>query len=72
MLNFKELNCEKIEPANEKVLHITKLASLAEHYMSRIPRKSVFGVSNHVRHKPGCMAKEDGRGLEACIFEFRK
>ena len=27
-------------------------------------RKPVFGVSNQVRHKPGCVATEDGQRLE--------
>ena len=28
--------------------------------MSPVVRKSVFGVSDQVRHKPGCTATEDG------------
>ena len=27
-------------------------------------RKPVFGVSDHVRHKPGCKTTEDGQRLE--------
>ena len=33
-------------------------------YMSRVTRKPVLSVSNHVRHKPGCTATEDGYMLE--------
>ena len=33
-------------------------------HMSLVVRKPVFGVSNEVRHKPGCTVTEDGR-LEA-------
>ena len=29
-------------------------------YKSQVVRKPVFGVSDQVRHKPGCTAKEDG------------
>ena len=29
-------------------------------YMSLIVRKPVFGISDQVRHKPGCTATEDG------------
>ena len=29
-------------------------------YMSLVMRKSVFGVSDQFRHKPGCTAIEDG------------
>ena len=29
-------------------------------YMSLIVRKPVFGISDLVRHKPGCAATEDG------------
>ena len=28
--------------------------------MNRVTRKPVFGVSDHVRHKLGCTATEDG------------
>ena len=33
-------------------------------YMSLFVRKPVFGVSDQVRHKPGCAATEDGWRLE--------
>ena len=33
-------------------------------YLSRVLRKPVFGVSDQVRHKPGCTATEDGYSLE--------
>ena len=33
-------------------------------YMSRVARKPVLGVSDQVRHKPGCTATEDGEKLE--------
>ena len=29
-------------------------------YMSRDVRKPVFGVSDQVRHKPGCKVTDDG------------
>ena len=32
--------------------------------MSLVVRKPVFGVSDQVRHKPGCTIKEDGYRLE--------
>ena len=32
--------------------------------MSRDMRKSVFGVPDQVRHKPGCTTAEDSRRLE--------
>ena len=32
--------------------------------LSRIVRKPVFGVSDQVRHNPGCTATEDGLRLE--------
>ena len=34
-------------------------------------RKPVFGVSDQVRHKPGCTATEDGRGLEILALGSR-
>ena len=33
-------------------------------HMSLVVRKPVFGVSDQVRHKPGCTATEDGYRLE--------
>ena len=33
-------------------------------YLSLVVRKPVFGVSDQVRHKPGCTATEDGYRLE--------
>ena len=30
-----------------------------QHYLSRIMRKPVYGVSDQVRYKPGCKAAED-------------
>ena len=36
------------------------IGTLANDYLSRIARKSGFGVSDQVRHKPGCAATEDG------------
>ena len=30
------------------------------YYMSLVVRKPVFGVSDQVRHKPGCTVTEDG------------
>ena len=32
-------------------------------------RKPVFGVSDQVRHKPGCAAKEDSKRLEISDLE---
>ena len=37
--------------------------------MSHIRRKPVFVVSNQVRHKLGCTAKEDGQRLEMAVLE---
>ena len=39
--------------------------------MSCVIRKSVFKVSNQVRHKPGCSATEDGQWLEISDLENR-
>ena len=38
----------------------TCLSQLLNHYMSLVVRKLVFGVYNHVRHKPGCAITEEG------------
>ena len=40
-------------------------------YMSLVLRKPVFGVSDQVRHKPGCTALEDGWRLEIPDLESR-
>ena len=40
-----------------------QMLSLQGH-MSLVVRKPVFGVSDQVRHKPGCTTTEDGQRLE--------
>ena len=40
-------------------------------YMSLVVRKPVFGVSDQVRHKPGCTTTEDGWRLEISYLESR-
>ena len=39
--------------------------------MSSKVTKPVFGVSNQVRHKPGCTTTEDGYRLESSDLESR-
>ena len=39
---------------------------LAVKHMSLVVRKPVIGVSDLVRHKPGCTATEDGKRFEIC------
>ena len=34
-------------------------------------RKPVFGVSDHVRHKPGCTTTQDGKKLEISYLGSR-
>ena len=42
-----------------------------QHEVSLVVRKPVFGVSDHVRHKPGCTATEDGYRLEISDLDRR-
>ena len=35
--------------------------------MSCIMRKPVFGISDHVQHKPGCTATEGGQRVESSV-----
>ena len=54
--------------------HDGPLWSCDQHHdvdMSRDVRKPVFGVSDQVRHKPGCTATEDGWRLEISDLESR-
>ena len=39
--------------------------------MIHVMTKSVLGVSDHVRHKPGCTATEDGKRLEIWDLQRR-
>ena len=39
--------------------------------MSRDARNTVFGVSDQVRHKPSCLATEDGSRLEISYLRSR-
>ena len=41
------------------------------YHMSLVVRKPVFGVSDQVRHKPGCTATEDDQRLEISDLERR-
>ena len=43
----------------------------AYHNLSLVVRKPVFGVSDQVRHKPGCTASEDDKKLEISDLESR-
>ena len=40
-------------------------------YLSLVVRKPVFGVSDQVRHKPGCTATEDGKRLDILYIDSR-
>ena len=40
--------------------------------ISLVARKPIFGVSDLVRHKPGCAAKENGLRLEISDLESRR
>ena len=42
-----------------------------EHNLSLVVRKPVFGVSDQVRHKPGCTTTEDGKRLEISDLDRR-
>ena len=48
--------------------HTCSLLHGLQEYMSLVVRKPVFGVSDQVRHKPGCTATEDGQRLEIWIW----
>ena len=39
--------------------------------MSPVMRKPVFGVSEQIRHKPGCTATENSKRLEILDLERR-
>ena len=43
----------------------------SQHYMSRVIRKPVFGVSDQVRHKPGCTATEERERFEISDLGIR-
>ena len=48
-----------------KVVPVERKARRSGEYnMSLVVRKPVFGVSDQVRHKPGCTATKDGMRLE--------
>ena len=47
-----------------KVSIIPKTGDLCCHDMRRVIRKSVVGVYDQIRHKPGCTATKDGYRLQ--------
>ena len=48
-----------------------QLKKQAKHEMSLVVRKTVFRVSDQVKHKPDCTAKEDGYRLEISYLGSR-
>ena len=44
----------------DAIFHVGKNFFPEVHHMSRLARNSVSGVSDQVRHNPGCTATEDG------------
>ena len=56
-------------PDNAKVCIVTFISKHSD--MSCDVRKPVFGVSDQVRHKPGCTATEDGYRHEISDLESR-
>ena len=43
-----------------KIMFVTEINEFFQDHMSHVVRKPVFGVSDQVRHKPGCTVTEDG------------
>ena len=50
---------------------VVEVAVLCRDHMSLVVRKPVFGVSDQVRHKPGCTTTEDGLRLEISYLGSR-
>ena len=44
---------------NNSTVQPVHLSSIVSAYMSLVVRKPVFGVSDQVKHKPGCAVTED-------------
>ena len=58
-LNFFTQKADEIN-GNKSLKESQSLRKCDLCYMSLVVRKPVFGVSDQVRHKPGCTATEDG------------
>ena len=48
------------KPAVTRLFSTLYCVAMVQYNMSRDVRKPVFGISDQVRHKPGCTATEDG------------
>ena len=59
-LQLNKANASDTEAAFLDLTFQFIMIQFLEKYMSRDARKSVFGVSDQVRHKPGSAAAEDG------------
>ena len=58
-------NCCQLNPSTESIdSFIVSVDSKYHYHLSLVMRKPVFGVSDQVRHKPGCTVTEDGERLE--------
>ena len=56
----KEISFLLLDIVPSSQVLVTLMFLIDKRYLSLVVRKSVFGVSDQVRHKPGCTIKEDG------------
>ena len=61
---FKLLPQKDADRNASSVKAMIKIRLLQEQPYMSLMRKTVFGVSDQVRHKPGCTATEDDKRLE--------
>ena len=58
IINLAGVGVHDLSKSN-KIIMCTVMPQIS-HEMSLVVRKPVFGVSDQVRHKPGCTITEDG------------
>ena len=62
IVNFGTVDC---------TIHVSLCRTVSISVYELHHKKTVCGVSNHVRHNPGCTAKEDGLRLKISDLERR-
>ena len=61
---FISVEIAEWSPFGKELFTQLTVCSLCDLYLSLVVRKPVFGISDLVRHKPGCTATEDCKRLE--------
>ena len=69
--NVLSITCPDAQCKKQGKLESSEVSYVTHLLMGLVTRKHVFGVSQQVRHKPGCTATEHGQRLEIFYLGVR-